>query len=76
METVSAGKFKTHCLSLLDKVAQSRQPIVITKYGKPVAKVVPFDEKKDVTQKPLKGSVVYMGDVISPLDENWEAERE
>lgn len=74
MEFISAGNFKTHCLALLDKVAQSRRPVVITKYGRPVAKVVPFDEKKDVVQKPLKGRIVFMGDVISPLDETWEAE--
>ena len=74
MEFISAGNFKTHCLALLDQVAQSRRPVVITKYGKPVAKVVPFDEKKDVAQKPLKGRVVFMRDVISPIAENWEVE--
>ncbi|MFQ5637396.1 MAG: type II toxin-antitoxin system Phd/YefM family antitoxin [bacterium] len=43
MKTVSAGNFKTHCLSLINEVAQNRESIVVIKYGKPVAKLVPFD---------------------------------
>jgi len=39
MKTIAVGNFKTHCLLLLDQVAQSRKSIVITKYGKPVAKI-------------------------------------
>lgn len=74
MKTVSAGNFKTHCLSLINEVAQSRSIVVVTKYGKPVAKLVPFDTSKDINDKPLRGSVTFLGDVISPIDEAWEAD--
>jgi len=73
MKTIAAGNFKTHCLSLLDQVAQSRESLVITKYGKPVAKIVPYNVKKDIKEKPLKGSVIYLGDLISPIEVDWEA---
>ena len=74
MKTVSAGNFKTHCLSLINQVAQSRSIVVVTKYGKPVAKLVPFDTNKDINDKPLRGSVTFLGDVISPIDEAWEGD--
>ena len=73
MKTIAVGNFKTHCLLLLDQVAQSRESIVITKYGKPVAKIVPYNVKKDIKEKPLKGSVTYLGDLISPIEVDWEA---
>ncbi len=74
MKTISAGNFKTHCLSLINEVAQNRESIVVTKYGKPVAKLVPFDTGKDINDKPLRGSVTLLGDVISPIDEEREAD--
>ena len=74
MKTVSVGNFKTHCLSLINEVAQSRSIVIVTKYGKPVAKLVPFDTNKDINDKPLRGSVTFLGDVISPIDEAWEGD--
>lgn len=74
MKTVSAGNFKTHCLSLINEVVQSNASVIVTKYGKPVAKLVPFDTDKDINDKPLRGSVTFLGDVISPIDEEWEAD--
>ena len=73
MKTIQAGKFKAQCLALLDSVANSHIPILITKHGKPVAKVVPAEQKDIKDEKPLKNSVVFLGDVISPIDETWEA---
>ena len=73
MKIIQAGKFKAQCLALLDEVAQSHNPIVVTKHGKPVAKIVPVEDQTDNKIKPLRGSVVYMGDVISKVDEKWEA---
>ncbi len=73
MKTIQAGKFKAQCLALLDSVANSHIPILITKHGKPVAKVVPADPKDINVLKPLKNSVAFLGDVIAPIDEKWEA---
>jgi len=52
--------------------AQSHEPIIITKRGKPLAKLVPVEEK-DVEEKPLKGKAIYIGEIISPIDETWDA---
>jgi prevent-host-death family protein len=41
MKRVAAGEFKIHCLAVLDEVQSKRQPVLITKRGKPVAKLVP-----------------------------------
>lgn len=43
---MAAGEFKAHCLAVMDEVAATREPVVITKRGKPVAKVVPVDGSK------------------------------
>lgn len=75
-ETIAAGKFKATCLGLLDEVQRERKEIVITKRGKPVARVVPVE-----TEKPpklfgrMKGSGMIIGDIISPIGEIWDAER-
>jgi prevent-host-death family protein len=47
MKIIQAGKFKAQCLALLDEVAQSHNPIVVTKHGKPVAKIVPIENQSD-----------------------------
>jgi prevent-host-death family protein len=69
--TIPAGEFKAKCLKLLDQVAESRQTLVITKYGKPVAEVVPIKEEKSLFGA-MKGSGTITGDIISPLDVEWD----
>lgn len=71
--TVTATRFKAECLGLLDDVAQTHRTLVITKRGKPVAKVVPADEPID-----LRGSVTFLVDddeLIEPIDVEWDAEQ-
>ncbi len=70
--TIPAGEFKAKCLKLLDKVAEDRQPLVITKHGKPVAQVVPMPAEKNIIGA-MRGSVLWEGDIISPTDVEWEA---
>jgi prevent-host-death family protein len=70
--TIPAGEFKAKCLKLLDKVAEDRQPLIITKRGKPVAQVVPISAQADIVGS-MKGSVLWMGDIISPIDVEWDA---
>lgn len=67
--TVPAGEFKARCLALLDRVAETGEELVVTKRGKPVARLVPVEPPK-----PLRGSVVWEGDLISPIGEDWAAE--
>ncbi len=70
-----AGRFKAQCLRLMDLVNETHQRITITKRGIPVAQLVPVSaEKARSLHGFLKGHVVEEGDVLSPLDVNWEAD--
>jgi len=64
--TIGAGDFKAKCLQLLDDVAEHREPLVITKRGKPVAKLVPMPPDTQLFGA-LAGSVVYEADIIAPI---------
>jgi prevent-host-death family protein len=75
MARIGAGEFKVKCLQLLDEVAETREPLVITKFGKPVATVIPMPPKVKL-RGALKGSVLCEGDIISPLENEWEAAQE
>ena len=69
--TLSATQFKARCLALLDDVAASRRPLVVTKHGKPVARVVAIDDEPS-----LEGSVRFLVDddeLVEPL-EPWDAD--
>jgi prevent-host-death family protein len=70
--TIGAGEFKTRCLQLLDEVGRTKEPLVITKRGKPVAKLVPIPAEIDLYGA-LEGSVESEDDIISPLDNEWAA---
>ncbi len=70
--TVPAGWFKANCLALLDRVAETREPLVVTKRGRPVAEVVPLRKRKG---RSLRGSVVFRGDVVGPILGEWEIDR-
>jgi prevent-host-death family protein len=72
---IPAGEFKAKCLKLMDDVQRHQREIVITKYGKPVAKLVPMKGKKEHTSIVgiLEGTVKIHGDLIEPTGERWEA---
>lgn len=75
MQHIAAGRFKAQCLKLMDQVQQTHEEIVITKHGQPVAKLVPIES--DATRSILgcmQGTVDVTGDIVSPLDEIWEAD--
>jgi prevent-host-death family protein len=74
MRTIPAGRFKAQCLRLLDEVSETGETIVVTKRGKPVARVEPMGEPPS-----LKGSVIYLVDddeLFFSTGEVWDAERE
>lgn len=71
---ISATEFKAKCLKLIDEVAQTHDPIVVTKRGKPVAKVVPIEpEKPKLWYGYMKGTAEITGDIMSPIEEDWAA---
>ena len=72
--TIGAGDFKARCLKLIDEVAETRHPLIITKHGKPVARLMPMPPKKDLFGL-MAGSVLYEGDIISPIDVEWDANK-
>jgi prevent-host-death family protein len=72
---VPAGQFKAHCLRLMDEVRRNRREIIITKRGVPVARLVPVEEAKAPSLfGAMKGSVIIKGDIVGPLDVEWEAQ--
>ena len=73
MRTMKASEFKARCLALMDEIAESAEEILITKRGKPVAKLVPC-ERKPRTLFGAGGQIAIHGDIIEPIDVEWEAE--
>lgn len=71
---ISAGRFKAQCLKLMDEVKARHAEVVITKRGKPVARLVPCDETPVRVHGFMKNTVTFVGDVISPLDAKWDAD--
>ena len=72
--TMKASEFKAKCLGLMDEVAQNGGEIVITKNGKPVAKLTAFHERPKTLFGRGRGRMKILGDIISPLDVEWEAQ--
>lgn len=74
-KTVSASQFKTECSRLLEFVHKTGRPILITKRGKPIAKLVPVLNEPDKWFGRLKGKMKVVGDIVSPIDpsEVWES---
>jgi prevent-host-death family protein len=75
-EKIPAGEFKAKCLQVIDEVQRLRMPVIITKRGKPVAKLVPLDEHLESFVGSMKGTMEIIGDIISPIDVKWEADAE
>lgn len=74
-EWVTAADFKANCLRLIEEVRQGRGEVVVTRYGKPVARLVPYTEAPAMSLfGHLSGSVVSHGDLIAPIDEPWDAD--
>jgi prevent-host-death family protein len=72
---IAAGRFKAGCLSLMDRVAETGAEYVITKHGKPVARLGPIRKsaKRSSVFGCMKGTSRILGDIVSPLNVTWEA---
>jgi prevent-host-death family protein len=73
MKKMPAGVFKANCLAVMDEVQSKRVTVVITKHGKPVAKLVPVNTGKDEIFGFLAGKGTITGDIVSPAltPEEW-----
>lgn len=73
VKTMAAGSFKAKCLAVMDEVQAKRETVVITKHGKPVAKLVPVIAETDDIYNFMAGKGAVTGDVVSPAisAEDW-----
>ena len=80
MTEVSISEFKAKCLALLEQVRKTKQPLRVTRHGKPVAEIVPPTQNVDRMEwiGSMQGSAVTLGDIISPAtdEEDWEVLRD
>ena len=71
--SIPAAVFKAECLKLMDQVARTGQPVVITKHGKPVAQLVPMPAEPTSLFGYMKNTLIIRGDVVAPTDDRWSA---
>lgn len=69
--TMSATEFRAKCLGLIDEVAETGRDIVITKRGKPVARLVPYRRKPKSLFGMGRGRIEILGDIVSPMPAEW-----
>jgi prevent-host-death family protein len=75
VKEVKASEFKARCLQIMDEVAETREPVVITKRGKPICRLSPYRPKLGTLFAMSKDTMVIKGDIISPIDVEWEAQQ-
>ncbi len=71
---IGAADFKARCLELMDEVERLGIEIVITKHRRPVARLVPARQRVPALSGSMKGMIKIMGDIVSPIDVEWEAD--
>jgi prevent-host-death family protein len=80
MKEVAISEFKAKCLGLLDEVQKTKRPIRVTRFGKPVAEVVPPSPEARPNDwiDSMRDEIKILGDIVSPAsDENeWEVLRD
>jgi len=78
--TIPAGEFKAKCLAIIDEVHDRHEQVIITKYGKPMARLGPMDKAEDKPESLfgfMRGKLHILGDIVEPIDpaEAWESEK-
>ena len=74
VRTITATEFKAKCLKLMDEIDETDTELVITKNGRPVSRLVPYRERPKTLFGIDRGRFEIIGDIISPIDVEWEAE--
>lgn len=80
VEEIAISRFKATCLAVLERVRKTRRPILVTRFGEPVAEVIP----PPVPPRPgswlgsMRGTGAFLGDVVAPATDpdEWEAARD
>ncbi|MXX00410.1 MAG: type II toxin-antitoxin system Phd/YefM family antitoxin [Acidimicrobiia bacterium] len=68
---IKASDFKAKCLKLMDEVAVSGEELVITKHGRPVSRLVPYQDKPRMTFGRNRENIQITGDIVSPMPPDW-----
>lgn len=75
MKKMQASEFKAKCLKVMDQVANSGEEVIITKNGKAVSKLVPYRVPVHSLFGAHAGQLTIIGDILSPIDDDWDAAR-
>jgi prevent-host-death family protein len=70
---IPAGVFKAQCLKLMEQVEKTRQPVIITKHGRPVAQLAPVPPAVAALFGYMKDTLKIRGDIVAPINEKWSA---
>ena len=80
MQEVAISEFKAKCLAMLEQVRKTKKPLRVTRFGKPVADILPPapTAKSGDWIGSMRGTMRIVGDIVSPVmsDEDWEAFRD
>jgi prevent-host-death family protein len=79
MKEIAISEFKAKCLGLLDQVQKTKKPIRVTRFGKPIAEVVPATPSAAADwMGSMKDTIEILGDIVSPANDesDWEALRD
>lgn len=73
---MAAGKFKAQCLAVIDEVHDLKEEVIITKHGKPMAKLIPIRMNPDSLFGAMRGQIEILGDLVEPITEphEWDDE--
>lgn len=73
METIQAAEFKAKCLGLMDDVARSGEPLIVTKNGRPIVELRPYSGGRSGSPFGLHAGLQITGDIVSTADDDaWK----
>ena len=75
MEEIAISKFKATCLAVLERVRKTGKPVVVTRFGQPIAQISPPGVTKNIKLGGGAGMMVILGDIVGPIgdESDWEA---
>jgi prevent-host-death family protein len=75
MKEIAISKFKATCLAVLERVRKTGEPVLVTRFGQPIAEIKPINEVKRIRLGGGVGTGVILGDIVGPIGDisEWEA---
>lgn len=71
---MSTSELKTRCAKVIDDVVRKRRPVIVTKRGRPVARIVPIEQPSSTVFGFAKGTIRVLGDIVEPVEVEWESQ--